>query len=1165
MGSIRGSKILKDSPADLDAFGSKGHERTAKALADALQQLQGTDGAIGLEGTWGAGKSTVIKIAENQLSSLEGADKKYEIFTFDLWAHQSDDFRRAYLENFLAWLESKNMLPQAKLEQARDAIRDRVKSIKVESSKTYNIFGIAFILLLPVLPLMYAWLGPSAISPTNGHAPPISGLTKSLLIGAFVLLYGSGLLRLAQLTLHWKRWLPEYPFRRQRIPFLKALSSAVSIFSRDVESETTTQNIRESDPTTIEFHRIFRDLLADAQVGGKVIIHVLDNIDRIPKGAVPDTWSEMRALFAIRGGPSTRENDQVLMVLPYDKKFVMSAFEIDGDTEHADKEADFIEKTFSRTLRVAPPISNDWRDFFFQKMEESFGESISTTQNERLFRLLRLSFQKTTTHASPRRIIHFVNELGSLSTQWDEVIPIEACAVYILNRTEIERTANSLQQANLIDERYTFISEVADLHRQLAALSFNVPPESAYQVLLNAPVTQALIGKDEVALKNLSEVPGFMDVLQDVLQEQTREWKGQPEILANICRNLATLEFSEGSKSSIWRGIAADLHSFQGMLEANVETISAFAIAVSMLQVPTERQRLAAKIQQLVDPAPKALVNYYELSEYGKKWFASIYALQETIKKTVSDEAAALFAAQTVVSLRPEIIFGAAEDCIDRAPYLFSHVFKNVTAHEAPIEDAYVSLIEADANLAQRLFSEVRGYFDEDKRARFLETVLTRLQRSTLTSDAEIALRASLLSLSSEIVQFMYNWNTIRSKLASSQNDGTLAWHAYHAYNAKDVKAAADAIGLMIAAKTDTSAFAGSNGHPTFGPTMSQAAWANGLFSSGIEDEEFLTALCNTCKGYISLDVLRIRGLKTETNSPLYKQMLTRVISTLNFRQLNAYSTICAYPEMKPLVSDDDAVKFLRRLADWPSALEFSEDKPVLKLPTLTVSDIVRHASDTKLRGVIDEVDKKLKQATQEEWEEALREESDLVRLVIVRQKEEEVVPSLAAFKPALETHAREVLAGEYSVETYTADWKYVVGSLPAFNQGLVANDLLLHLAKNPPDTDGLVEFVTIYEKLTEKMNFSAHADISLNQIFTRLVVRTEPAAVQFIDANVHNIQATMESASEEARGAFEEAVLSLASVEEGTSGRERGILLAQRFGFEIPDESNSSEEAGSE
>jgi hypothetical protein len=64
--------------------------------------------------------------------------------------------------------------------------------------------------------------------------------------------------------------------------------------------------------------------------------------------------------------------------------------------------------------------------------------------------------------------------------------------------------------------------------------------------------------------------------------------------------------------------------------------------------------------------------------------------------------------------------------------------------------------------------------------------------------------------------------------------------------------------------------------------------------------------------------------------------------------------------------------------------------------------------------------------------------------------------------------------------------------------------------------------------------------------------------------ANVRNGGIT-ESASEEARGAFEEAVLSLASVEEGTSGRGRGILLAQRFGFEIPDESNSSEEAGAE
>ena len=99
------AKIIFGEPKSQDEFGGLGHERSGKALADGIRQLaertegrRRAGGAIGLEGAWGSGKSTVIDIAGRKYLGTD-----YRIFTFDLWRHQSDDFRRSLLEQFIGF------------------------------------------------------------------------------------------------------------------------------------------------------------------------------------------------------------------------------------------------------------------------------------------------------------------------------------------------------------------------------------------------------------------------------------------------------------------------------------------------------------------------------------------------------------------------------------------------------------------------------------------------------------------------------------------------------------------------------------------------------------------------------------------------------------------------------------------------------------------------------------------------------------------------------------------------------------------------------------------------------------------------------------------------------------------------------------------------------
>ncbi|XJN83983.1 P-loop NTPase fold protein [Mesorhizobium terrae] len=161
------AQILTGNAADDDAFAGGGHTRTATALADTISQIGTRDGAIGLEGSWGTGKSMVIKLAAKALPK-----GKYDLFTFDLWRHQTDNFRRLFLEEFVAWLEQQKYLTTTEVTHAISRIRDRTQTIGTDRFSLYTWPGLVFLLLLALAPIGYSHLTADA-PPVFPGAPPI--------------------------------------------------------------------------------------------------------------------------------------------------------------------------------------------------------------------------------------------------------------------------------------------------------------------------------------------------------------------------------------------------------------------------------------------------------------------------------------------------------------------------------------------------------------------------------------------------------------------------------------------------------------------------------------------------------------------------------------------------------------------------------------------------------------------------------------------------------------------------------------------------------------------------------------------------------------------------------------------------------------------------------
>ncbi len=99
--------FLDDSPVNDDAFGC--HQNIADSISKKIE-LDNKGKTIGLEGTWGSGKSSVIKMLEKKWND----DNKMQVFMYDAWIHQGDSLRRAFLEEMILNLKECEWLPSCK-------------------------------------------------------------------------------------------------------------------------------------------------------------------------------------------------------------------------------------------------------------------------------------------------------------------------------------------------------------------------------------------------------------------------------------------------------------------------------------------------------------------------------------------------------------------------------------------------------------------------------------------------------------------------------------------------------------------------------------------------------------------------------------------------------------------------------------------------------------------------------------------------------------------------------------------------------------------------------------------------------------------------------------------------------------------------------------------
>lgn len=471
--------FASDNPATTDEFPTRAHQRVAKTL---VAIIRGGDGgrAIGLEGTWGSGKSTVIDFALAEFNAANAkSDTRYSVFVFDAWAHQGDPIRRVFLEELIASLSAAGAVDKRKWNDELEKLQSKKKKTTETRAEKLSAVARATLLALPLYPAAYGLVAAAVSDNTKGS---LAGLPVWLLA-----LLGVGIIVAPYIAAvaTWIAW-------RNR-PEMSG-KSVIWAFNKQTDHVTTEQFIREDEATSIEFNAHFDALVEDARLRNYRLIIVLDNLDRLANDQIRDLWATMRNFFAATPGSERKKIlKNVWLVVPIDRQHIEAVFadkEADGGEKHTTR--GFIEKTFEIVLRVSPPLLSNWRSFLERTLKDCFGDKISQVESYRIFRLFEVFQTIRPTVITPRAIKAYANKIVAQAKLSGNIIPLEYQALFVLYRDDIANDIRRLQDSTLLEPPMASSMNDTVWAKYLAAAHFNARPEDALEILLSPEIERDL-------------------------------------------------------------------------------------------------------------------------------------------------------------------------------------------------------------------------------------------------------------------------------------------------------------------------------------------------------------------------------------------------------------------------------------------------------------------------------------------------------------------------------------------------------------------------------------------------------------------------------------------------------------------------------------------------
>ena len=279
-------------------------------------------------------------------------------------------------------------------------------------------------------------------------------------------------------------------------------------------ADTRTETIEEPNPTSVEFEKIFSDLMDNALTDeNRKIVIVLDNLDRIDGSDALSILSTLQTFFQHRQQLKLDWLSRLWVIIPYDRDSLQRLWQ--NDENGSPLSVSFLDKRFQIRFEVPPFVLSNWSEYLHSLLESAFPDH-DEAEFHTTYRVYDQYRENTGESPTPRDLKLFVNQLGAIHRQWNDKFPLPQIAFYVLLR----RGENKNIDVSLLNDNIKKLTpEVLmgqDVYVNLAALYYNVEPEIARQLLLRQPLSDALRKGNIEEVKSLSEWRGFVQVLENI-------------------------------------------------------------------------------------------------------------------------------------------------------------------------------------------------------------------------------------------------------------------------------------------------------------------------------------------------------------------------------------------------------------------------------------------------------------------------------------------------------------------------------------------------------------------------------------------------------------------------------------------------------------------------
>ena len=377
---------------------------------------------IGLFGSWGSGKSSIIETSKKSLTCSE--DIKVKFITYDAWKYANDSFRRMFLLRI-----------QQELKQGQTEVMQRFyQSESAEAEpKTYvstNYLGIlclallALLIIINCLPISFEM-----------KVPIFTGLS---LLGVLITIFGG-------------------IFQKLKIQINKPIVFAPEQFEecfRDMISKALKKrNIVNNTYTKIvDYVKVGECSITNLDQ----LVLVIDNIDRCSNSQAYNLLTDIKTFLC-------DEKFNLVFVIPVDdealRKHILNSTHSENPDECARDKEEFLRKFFNVTLRIKPHQPTEMYEFA-QKLNTKYALGFSSAT----INIASKEYAK-----NPRRVIQLFNNLSAELANYDDAFASQyetlICKILI-----IREEYNKFYQELLKD--YTLLSNL-ELQKNLDSPELN--------------------------------------------------------------------------------------------------------------------------------------------------------------------------------------------------------------------------------------------------------------------------------------------------------------------------------------------------------------------------------------------------------------------------------------------------------------------------------------------------------------------------------------------------------------------------------------------------------------------------------------------------------------------------------------------------------------------